>query len=163
MKTSRVIAIATLVTALLIVVGLMAACGSPAPTPTPVPPTKAPEPTKPPATTAPATTGAIGATLNLTATAKSPVVPFLADWQKAGHANPTAEAFKHWPTATEKEVPVTCAKCHSSEGYRDFLGVDGSKVGVVDKAVPTGSLVDCVACHMRPGICPLASASTAWM
>ncbi len=49
MKASRVIAIATLVTALLIVVGLMAACGSPAPTPTPVPPTKAPEPTKPPA------------------------------------------------------------------------------------------------------------------
>ncbi len=147
MKASRVIAIATLVTALLIVVGLMAACGSPAPTPTPVPPTKAPEPTKPPATTAPATTGATGATLNLTATAKSPVVPYLADWQKAGHADPTAEAFKHWPTATEKEVPVTCAKCHSSEGYRDFLGVDGSKVGVVDKAVPTGSLVDCVACH----------------
>jgi hypothetical protein len=93
------------------------------------------------------TTTIAAKTADLTATKKSPVVPFLADWQKAGHSDPTAEAFKHWPTATESEVPIACAKCHSSEGYRDFLGADGSKAGVVDKAVPTGSLIDCVACH----------------
>ncbi|MCU0503343.1 MAG: cytochrome c3 family protein, partial [Anaerolineae bacterium] len=93
------------------------------------------------------TTTVAAKTMDMTATEKSPVVPFLTEWQKSGHSDITAEAFKHWPTATEKEVPVACAKCHSSEGYRDFLGVDGSKAGVVDKAVPLGSLIDCVACH----------------
>ena len=131
---------------LLLVGLLLAACAQqPAPAPAPVketvvvtvvvPATPAPQP------------AAVAGTLDLTATKKSPTMPYLADWQKAGHSDPTAEAFKHWPTATEKEVPVTCAKCHSSEGYRDFLGADGSKAGVVDKAVPTGSLIDCVACH----------------
>jgi len=130
----------------ILLVGLLvAACA----TPTPPPPvketvvvTRVVEPTK-----APAPTAAVAATLDLTATKKSPTTPFLAEWQKAGHSDVTAEAFKHWPTATEKEVPVACAKCHSSEGYRDFLGADGSKAGVVDKPVPTGSLIDCVACH----------------
>lgn len=81
------------------------------------------------------------------APAPAVAVPFLADWQKAGHADAKAEAFKHWPTETEKEIPVTCAKCHSAAGYRDFLGADGSKAGVVDKAVAPGSVIDCVACH----------------
>ena len=31
----------------------------------------------------------------------------------------TAEAFNHWPT--RKEVPADCAKCHTSEGYREFV------------------------------------------
>jgi hypothetical protein len=81
------------------------------------------------------------------APAAAVAVPFLADWQKSGHADAKAEAFKHWPTETEKEIPVTCAKCHSSAGYRDFLGADGSAAGKVDKAVPPGSVIDCVACH----------------
>jgi hypothetical protein len=81
------------------------------------------------------------------APAAAVTVPVLADWQKSGHANATAEAFKHWPTETEKEIPVSCAKCHSSAGYRDFLGADGSAAGKVDKAVPPGSVIDCVACH----------------
>ena len=92
-----------------------------------------------------AVTTTVAAKTDLTATEKSPVVPFLADWQKGGHSDITAEAFNHWPAG---EVPVDCAKCHTSEGYRDFVGADGSKVGVVDAAVKnSGSLIDCVACH----------------
>ena len=44
-------------------------------------------------------------------------------------------------------MPASCAKCHSSAGYQDFLGVDGSAAGKVDKAAPVNTVVDCVACH----------------
>ena len=44
-------------------------------------------------------------------------------------------------------MPASCAKCHSSGGYQDFLGVDGSAAGKVDKAHPVNTVVDCVACH----------------
>ncbi|MCJ7550450.1 MAG: hypothetical protein MUQ30_12295, partial [Anaerolineae bacterium] len=44
-------------------------------------------------------------------------------------------------------VAEGCAKCHSSYGYQDFLGADGSEAGVVDQAAALGSTVDCAACH----------------
>jgi hypothetical protein len=40
-----------------------------------------------------------------------------------------------------QEVPQSCAKCHSTPGYIDFLGADGSEPGVVDAAAPIGSVV----------------------
>ncbi len=98
-------------------------------------------------TATPAPAPAVAAKADLTTTHKSPVVPALADWQKSGHADFKSVSFTRWPSATEPELPVACAKCHSSEGYRDFLGADGSKAGVVDKPAPGGSLIDCVACH----------------
>ena len=86
------------------------------------------------------TTTVAAKTVDLTATKKSPVMPFLADWQKAGHSDVTAEAFNHWPTGG---VPVDCAKCHTSEGYREFV-----TSGKIEKPIEnSGSLIDCVACH----------------
>jgi hypothetical protein len=78
---------------------------------------------------------------------KPPTIPFLDEWQKSPHNDITSEAFKHWDTADPKEIPTTCAKCHSTPGYQDFLGADGSKAGVVDKAAPTGTTIECMACH----------------
>jgi hypothetical protein len=77
----------------------------------------------------------------------TPEVPFLKDWQGSGHADATAEAFRHWDAEDPKEVPVACAKCHATTGYQDFLGVDGSAAGKVDKAHPPANGVECVACH----------------
>jgi len=74
-------------------------------------------------------------------------IPFLDEWTGSGHADAKAEAFVHWDKETPAEVPVECAKCHSTTGYRDFLGADGSAAGKVDKAVPVGDVVSCVACH----------------
>lgn len=68
-------------------------------------------------------------------------------WKTSGHADKTAEAFKHWNTASPAEIPSTCAKCHSTPGFLDFLGVDGSKAGVVDKNAPIGTTVECLVCH----------------
>jgi hypothetical protein len=85
-----------------------------------------------------------------TAEAAAPVtvtVPFLDAWMGSAHADATAEAFRHWDEEDPAEIPVECAKCHSSTGYQDYVGADGSAVNVVDQAHAIGTVVDCVACH----------------
>lgn len=76
-----------------------------------------------------------------------PGVPYLEAWQGSGHADRTAEPFVHWNNDDPPVVPVDCARCHSSTGYQDFLGADGTAVGVVDQPAPVGTTVDCQACH----------------
>lgn len=77
----------------------------------------------------------------------NPTVPYVKDWQGSGHADASAMAFRDWDETDPQAVPVTCAKCHSSAGYQDFLGADGSAAGKVDKPAPVNTVVDCVACH----------------
>lgn len=72
-------------------------------------------------------------------------VPFFTEWQSSGHADVTAEAFRYWDA--EGEVPATCARCHTTEGFRDFLGDDASAPGRVDAPAPVGSSVGYEACH----------------
>lgn len=72
-------------------------------------------------------------------------VPFYADWASSPHANHAAEPFNHWNK--EGAIPVTCAKCHSTPGFRDFLGADGTEPGVVNHPAPIGTVITCVACH----------------
>jgi hypothetical protein len=74
-------------------------------------------------------------------------VPFMELWASSGHANAEAEAFVHWNEDDPAEVPPSCAKCHSTPGYQDFLGADGTEAGVVDNPAPIGTTVECVACH----------------
>jgi hypothetical protein len=76
-----------------------------------------------------------------------PEIPFLEDWLGSGHADAEAEAFVHWDEDDPAVVPVACAKCHSTPGYLDFLGADGSEPGVVDEAPVVGTTVECIACH----------------
>ena len=78
-----------------------------------------------------------------------PDTPYLADWQDSAHANVADEPFRHWDAEDPAEVPTTCAKCHTSTGYRDFLGVDGSEASKVDAAVSAKESqgIQCVACH----------------
>lgn len=112
-------------TALLLTVILVACGGKPEPTATPAP-------TEPPAPTA------------------APVeVPYQELWEGSAHNAVDTEAFRHWDAEDPAEVPVACAKCHSSAGYQDFLGADGSEVNKVDAAVPAKDAqgVQCTACH----------------
>lgn len=74
-------------------------------------------------------------------------IPFLDDWVSSPHADFTAEAFIHWNEEDPAEVPVGCAKCHSTPGHLDYIGADGSAAGAVDVAAPVGTVVECVACH----------------
>jgi hypothetical protein len=75
------------------------------------------------------------------------VVPFEAAWAGSPHADAAAEAFNHWNEEDPREVPTTCAKCHSTPGFLDFLGEDGSEFGVVNAAAPIGTVITCEACH----------------
>ena len=123
----------TLLTALLLVAAavMLASCAQPTPTPTPAPPTPTPVPTeeKPPSP------------------AEVAVCPFLSVWAASGHADAASESFTHWNEADPREIPVECAKCHSTPGFLDFLGADGSEAWKVDKAAPVGTVIFCEACH----------------
>lgn len=66
-------------------------------------------------------------------------------WVESAHAAADTEPFMHWDE--EGEIPESCATCHSTPGYRDFLGADGSAAGTVDAPAPIGTVVNCDACH----------------
>ncbi len=72
-------------------------------------------------------------------------VPFYAEWIGSPHARRAAEPFNHWNK--EGAIPVGCARCHSTPGFLDYLGADGTVPGVVDHPAPVGTVITCVACH----------------
>jgi hypothetical protein len=72
-------------------------------------------------------------------------VPFHALWAASPHARFKDEAFTHWDK--EGAIPVMCARCHSTPGFLDYLGADGSAAGAVDRPAPVGSVITCNACH----------------
>lgn len=74
-------------------------------------------------------------------------IPFYALWIDSGHADSTAEAFRHWDEESPKEVPTGCASCHSSPGFLDYIGADGTAVNVVDAPASTESVISCNTCH----------------
>ena len=73
--------------------------------------------------------------------------PFMDLWAASAHADAEAEAFVHWNEEDPAEIPVFCAKCHSADGFLDYLGADGSEAFKVDKAAAIGSVITCTACH----------------
>jgi hypothetical protein len=76
-------------------------------------------------------------------------VPYLALWEGSAHNAVDTEPFRHWDADDPAEVPTSCAKCHTTAGYQDFLGADGSEANKVDAAVPAKDAqgIQCVACH----------------
>jgi len=73
-------------------------------------------------------------------------IPNEAEWANSGHADDTSEAFRHWDEDDPPLVSVSCAKCHSGNGFQDFVGADGTAPGVVDNAAEP-SVHTCVTCH----------------
>jgi hypothetical protein len=74
-------------------------------------------------------------------------VPYETLWAASPHNEAESEAFRHWDEDDPAEIPAACAKCHSTPGYLDFLGLDGTAAGAVDNAAELGSTVECAACH----------------
>jgi hypothetical protein len=72
-------------------------------------------------------------------------VPFYAEWASSPHAKKAAEEFNHWNK--EGSIPIECARCHSTPGFLDYLGADGSTAGEVDHPAPIGTVITCIACH----------------
>jgi hypothetical protein len=74
-------------------------------------------------------------------------IPFLTAWRNSPHANAASASFTRWDNADPAEVPISCAKCHSTYGFLDFLGADGSPHGTVSAPAQLGSTIECIACH----------------
>jgi hypothetical protein len=72
-------------------------------------------------------------------------IPFVELWEGSGHNDIEGEPFVHWDE--DGEIQESCAKCHSTPGYMDYLGADGSEAGVVNAPAPLGTTVECQACH----------------
>lgn len=109
--------------------------------------TTPPAPTAPPPALACPTAPACPAPTPAPTVAPAAEAPNMAEWVKSPHNDKSAEAFKYWDTTTDKMVPASCAQCHSTTGYQDFLGADGSAAGKVDKPVAIGETITCNACH----------------
>ena len=115
---------------------VISACQQNTPAPTSAPPPACPTAPACPALPTPAPTAKPAA-----------AAPNMDAWAASPHNDAKAAAFTHWDTTTDKMVPTTCAQCHTSTGYQDFLGADGSAAGKVDKTVPIGETITCAACH----------------
>jgi hypothetical protein len=74
-------------------------------------------------------------------------VPFEEQWAGSPHSDETSESFVHWDAASPPEIPASCARCHSSEGFIDYLGADGTAFREVNQAHERGSVINCTACH----------------
>lgn len=115
---------------------LLAACGGAA------------QPTEAPVAPAPAATQACPEPVPCpTVEPVSKDVPFEALWAASAHAKADAAAFTHWDEETPQEIPVECAKCHSSIGFQDYVGADGSEAFKVDASSAVGTVVTCSTCH----------------
>lgn len=75
--------------------------------------------------------------------------PYEQEWSASPHNAADTEPFMHWNEEDPAEIPTYCAKCHSTTGYVDFLGGDGSEAGKVDAAVAVGETITCDACHSQ--------------
>lgn len=68
-------------------------------------------------------------------------------WGASPHNDTESRSFTHWDGEDPPEIPSRCAKCHSTPGYLDYLGADGSTPGQVDQPPPTGTTIECDVCH----------------
>lgn len=69
------------------------------------------------------------------------------EWSASAHSDLDSRSFTYWDQDEPPEIPVECAKCHSTPGYLDFLGVDGTQPSQVDQPAATGTTIECDACH----------------
>lgn len=66
-------------------------------------------------------------------------------WLSSPHADITSHSFHHWDE--DGEIPATCATCHTSFGFIEYVRGAMDQAGIAPQAMPTGGVVDCAACH----------------
>ncbi len=100
-------------------------------------------------TTAATTTTAVTTTTTTVPGPEEPEIeiPNLEDWKGSGHADATAEAFRHWDEDDPAVIPADCARCHSDTGYKDYIGADGTPAGTVEADAAPGTVITCTTCH----------------
>ncbi len=78
---------------------------------------------------------------------KASVEDITAKWAASAHGDVKAEVFHHWDDSDDKTITPGCAKCHSENGLKDYLGLDGSAALSVEGPVYPGGTIGCGACH----------------
>jgi len=87
----------------------------------------------------------------LASTPVSPTAEGTADADRAirisfagsGHADAASLAFTNWDAASPQEVPSSCAFCHTTGGYQEYI-----RSGKVAQAIPApAGALDCGTCH----------------
>jgi hypothetical protein len=73
--------------------------------------------------------------------------PFEEAWAASPHNDVDSPAFTYWDESETKTIPAACAACHSTPGYQDYLGADGTEAGKVEAPHAIGTTVTCDACH----------------
>jgi hypothetical protein len=68
--------------------------------------------------------------------------PYEVGWAGSAHADASAVAFNDWNDVGK--VPLTCARCHTPDGYVEFIST--GKV-ITDVAISPGHVITCIACH----------------
>jgi hypothetical protein len=66
-------------------------------------------------------------------------------WGNSPHNAVNDEPFHHWDA--DGEIPASCARCHSTPGFRDYIGDDGTAIDSSDNPQPIGTTINCDACH----------------
>jgi hypothetical protein len=69
-----------------------------------------------------------------------------ARWAVSAHRNVAFRSFQR-PDSDPAPIPANCARCHSTSGYLDFVGDDGSTPGQVDQTTHLASTIQCQVCH----------------
>lgn len=92
-------------------------------------------------------TGIMGTLTIACSSVPTDVVPYYDEWANSPHNDATAEAFTHWDGDADQDIEASCARCHSTPGFHDFLGEDGTAAGTVENDAPIGTTVECIACH----------------
>jgi hypothetical protein len=141
-RTKRIIGFSILLTLALVLAACTGATQATEPAQGPAP-TTAPPDAPQPVPTCPA------APACPTAEAVEPGIaaPFEEEWAASPHNDVESPAFTYWNATDDKMIPLACAKCHSTPGYIEFLGGDGSEAGKSDQPHPIGTTVTCDACH----------------
>lgn len=66
-------------------------------------------------------------------------------WMSSPHNARETEAFRHWDE--DGEIPGSCAVCHSSIGFTDYIRSERAEAATIDHPVALGTTVDCAVCH----------------
>ena len=76
-----------------------------------------------------------------------PMQKITVDWWGSRHADATSISFTNWNENVPPQVPQNCGKCHSGNGFIDYIGQDGSAEFTIDRPAAVESVVACVVCH----------------
>ena len=95
-------------------------------------------------------TGVAGVHAVVVTTIPATETPFQEAWEGSAHADATADAFTHWDE--DGVIEAECARCHSTPGFHDFLGEDGTAAGTVENDAALGTVIECQACHNAAAI-----------